>query len=1207
MTTILYTQDGRSVSLLTRIGSGGEGDIYLSPEDPLDCAKVYTKAMPPETLSKLKLMVENPPPDPSYRARKHHSICWPSALLYKSPAKNDVAGFLMPRIDTNIFQKALVYIMPDQRRMRFGGGVTWKHLVAAATNISSSVDAIHQRGYCIGDLNESNLLIAPNALISIIDCDSFQVSDTRHGNTYRSLVGKGEYSPPELMGKDFAQVDRTIASDSFSLAILLFQLLMEGVHPYGAKGRLVDGAPNPEAKILLGHFPHTMRSRDVAPPDGAPPFENLHPEIQRLFERCFTVGNRNASARPTAQEWYSVLRGLENAFKQCPNNANHTYFDHLRSCPWCTLKSKSGVDLFPPPIGHQVALDDSTNLLESLERRLEYLKPYVEMAFADGILTPEEEAQLIAYGAKLQVPPKEIEKLIKAEATKVQGRRGEAPGRPQLALSQRSFAFDKVRRGTPLNGRYVITNAGGGTLSGTIRASVPWVQPSQSTIDTSRHIQEHTFSVDTSRLGLGTSSRAVIEITSNAGNTSIEVSVSTELERAALRRWRKALFWFGALAGSLFGLALSSIANAPYSSSIAQVAGLVGAISFVVVCAMVGKWGGGIGGFLLASVLQTILSYTTMRGYSMLAWAEIASAFLFFWAKPLLVARLAGARGPNIWAVVSGLVIGLVIITAGAQIGRQMPHPPQLAARPLPAEDTLAGNSIGAAYGVQWTNAIGSRGAAFSAANSSRIEYPGLIPPNGTMEFWLRVTDGYDYDNYQLKTNQNSAMVFSSDPEGGDVTWPGTTKIFVTRRGDVSLWMATNKYDKPHASATEARKTAFRFGEWHALGFSYGSQGQFIMVDGKVVAADRSKVQTFGEAGNHQMPLDIPTIGETVSHFWQHHRYEGGFEGILAAFRVSAKQEDWSLARGLTNAELPTVGSAGSTDENPELPPSSLPDYMGTAQETIGKTEQLPTGSTLQLNTTRGAVMVRNFYLDNPPVVEGGDVAIMITAKYTIVYDPGNSSFWLAIKGRPFDTWQKAAEQALLKLLNIKSDVACNLNVTSGVIYSAGDPNDGKSFPLSFCASADARSGGENPVEAEQQIRDMLSAYANAVRQRDAPAVAGYYAPVVAGYFLQRDTSRAAVQLDFLRKFVKYPQVEMFSISDIQIVNHSRDFITARFDRRWDFRGAESYSGDETEQMIFQQQNGTWQIIADCDVGLHWTSPQTHLRDESECLAVGSN
>ena len=914
MATIAYMEDGHSITLTTEIGSGGEGVIYASPFEPLECAKIYTKPIVADTYKKLSLMISNPPPDPTYRVRMHRSICWPIALLYKSPSKNAVAGFLMPKLDLKIFQKALLFIDPQDRTARFGGGFTFKHLVTAATNIASAVAAIHEQHYCIGDLNESNILIAPNALISLIDCDSFQVPDSAAGKTYRSPVGKSEYLAPELNGKHLPDVDRTIATDSFALAVLLFQMLMEGTHPYQAKGRLVENAPSTEAKILQGHFPYAMRGKEIAPPDHAPPYEVLHPELRKLFERCFTRGHGSPDQRPTAREWYSALQNLHDTFRECGANSNHLYFDHLRSCPWCEIASRRGRDPFPSPVGQQVALENSANLLDSLEKRLEYLHPYVVMAFADGVLTSEEESQLGAFGQKLQIPPKEIEKLIQAEAAKVQGKRGKAPGSPQITLSQTSFTFDSIRRGSSMSGRYTITNTGGGTLNGTIRANRPWVVLPQGVIDAARHIQEHTFYLDTSTMTLGTTNNATIEIASNAGTARIEVSVAVELERAAFLRWRKRAFWAGVLLGLLFGLVIYHFMPSPLRDAITQVAGLVGALGFVVVCAVAGKWGGGIGGFFLASLLQTAFMRTTMLGYSAVAWAEIASALFFFWAKPLLKAKLAGNAGTKIWATMSGIAVVAMVIGTGCAVERAIPHPVILSSKTLPVEDSLEGSTIGAASGVQWARAIADHGAVFSAANSSRIEYPGLIPSEGTLEFWINVNSGYHYENFQFKPDQDDAMIFSSDVQGGDVTWPGTTKIFVSRNGNISIWLATVKGPN-HNPATEARNTKFRFGEWHAIGVSYGSQGQAIMLDGRVVASAPRRTQTFGAAGNQQSPLDIPTIGETTSHFWQHHRYEGGFEGVLAGFRVSAKQADWALAKGITEKVSTGPQEAASTEQ----------------------------------------------------------------------------------------------------------------------------------------------------------------------------------------------------------------------------------------------------------------------------------------------------
>jgi hypothetical protein len=269
----------------------------------------------------------------------------------------------------------------------------------------------------------------------------------------------------------------------------------------------------------------------------------------------------------------------------------------------------------------------------------------------------------------------------------------------------------------------------------------------------------------------------------------------------------------------------------------------------------------------------------------------------------LLLSKRKRAAVAAILSAVSALTC-LIFVALGTR-----PDHPDLRVA-LPVEDKLIGASIGYPTGIQWLNAIGDRepgdrGAVFSAADSSRIEYPGLIPPEGTLEFWIEVNSGYGYNNFQLQANQDVAMIFSSDAQGGDVTWPGTTRFSVSRDGTLSYWMATSKYNKPQAFPTEARKTEFHFGEWHAVGVSYGRQGEYIMLDGKVVASSPLQTQTFGRAGNHQEPLDIPTIGETVSHFWPHHRVEGGFEGVLAAFRVSANQRDWQLAQGVKGDTTP--------------------------------------------------------------------------------------------------------------------------------------------------------------------------------------------------------------------------------------------------------------------------------------------------------------
>jgi TonB family protein len=234
-------------------------------------------------------------------------------------------------------------------------------------------------------------------------------------------------------------------------------------------------------------------------------------------------------------------------------------------------------------------------------------------------------------------------------------------------------------------------------------------------------------------------------------------------------------------------------------------------------------------------------------------------------------------------------------------------------------QDDLEGRSLGNTYGIHWKSLIGNRGAIFRAADSSRIEYPGAIPAEGTVELWIKVDSGYTYSNYAFKPNLNHATVFSTDVDGGDVTWPGAMRFTVSKNGDVSLQMATNKYDQPSTVPTVAKGTGFSFGKWHAIGISYGRQGQAIMVDGKVVASAPGKTQRLGGGGTDVAPVDVPTIGETVSHAWQPRRYNGGFEGMVAGFRASTAQQDWNLAKGipdLTRSDLEQNSGATTTNVN---------------------------------------------------------------------------------------------------------------------------------------------------------------------------------------------------------------------------------------------------------------------------------------------------
>jgi WD40 repeat protein len=335
---------GKIFNLHEPFRSGGEGAIYEVPYYPNLVAKVYhAQRRTPERIAKLQIMVAHPPVNPTEHLN-HPSIAWPTELL-RDTATNQLVGFVMPRVQKML---PLSEVYNPRARRRQLPLFNYRYLVRTARNLCAAVQAVHQAGYVIGDLNESNVLVSDQALVTLVDADSFQVRDPETGVVYRSLVGKPEYTPPELQGCSFADVDRQPEHDAFALAVLIFRLLMEGFHPfdgvYGGRGE----PPEMGARIRNGYFPYARGRTGIEPSPLAPPFEMLHPNLQALFVRCFEEGHRNRSVRPRVEDWLEALEGAEDALQQCGRNEQHYYWGHLAGCPWCARQQAlGGRDPFP--------------------------------------------------------------------------------------------------------------------------------------------------------------------------------------------------------------------------------------------------------------------------------------------------------------------------------------------------------------------------------------------------------------------------------------------------------------------------------------------------------------------------------------------------------------------------------------------------------------------------------------------------------------------------------------------------------------------------------------------------------------------------------------------------------------------------------------------------------------------------------------------
>lgn len=342
MRAILIDDKGKPVALGKQLGRGGEATVYAVEGEAGLVAKVYHRQLDREKTEKLWRMVE------LQSERLLKLSAWPIGTL-RSRNGNSIVGVLMRNVSG--FKDIHLLYNPKSRIREFPAKANWRFLLHTAGNVARSFSVIHEHGHVIGDVNQSNVRVSPeSAVVSLIDCDSFQISS--HGRYFLCEVGVPLYTPPELQEKEFKHIVRSPNHDNFGLAVLLFHLLFMGRHPFA--GKFLGRGDMPIEKAI-GEFrfafaPDAQRTQ-MQPPPNCITLAHLSPELAGLFVAAFAPSGAQ-SGRPNGGQWVSALGMLGRQLKDCPTNKAHSFFQGLSACPWCAIEARAGILLF---VGYAVA------------------------------------------------------------------------------------------------------------------------------------------------------------------------------------------------------------------------------------------------------------------------------------------------------------------------------------------------------------------------------------------------------------------------------------------------------------------------------------------------------------------------------------------------------------------------------------------------------------------------------------------------------------------------------------------------------------------------------------------------------------------------------------------------------------------------------------------------------------------------------------
>jgi DNA-binding helix-hairpin-helix protein with protein kinase domain len=350
---------GKILFLGRELGRGGEGAVYEVLDKPELVAKVYHEPVTEEKAEKLRQMCA------LQNEKLLKLAAWVVETLH-TPPHGKVAGFLMPKVNSGTAIHELYN--PKSRRRHFPEA-DWRFLTRAAGNLARAFSVVHTHGHAIGDVNHGNVVIARDATVRLIDCDSYHLNAPEQ--SFLCEVGVSTHTPPELQGKSLREIERTANHDNFGLAVLIFQLLFMGRHPFS--GTYLGAGENTLENSIKEHrfaYGDDAEKRLMRQPPATLPLSVVTARVANLFERAFlTVENR-----PSAREWIEALGELEENLRDCSVNSSHYYLSSLKKCPWCALEGQTGVLFFPPRFTGELGTNGEFDLV-TIGRLIDAIRP----------------------------------------------------------------------------------------------------------------------------------------------------------------------------------------------------------------------------------------------------------------------------------------------------------------------------------------------------------------------------------------------------------------------------------------------------------------------------------------------------------------------------------------------------------------------------------------------------------------------------------------------------------------------------------------------------------------------------------------------------------------------------------------------------------------------------------------------------------------
>ncbi len=325
--------DGRveSIQLGAPIGSGATAEVFTIIGKNNIVAKIYNNGDQARIYhQKLSIMIGRPL---NFAQTNHNGsiipqVAWPQFLI--TDDAGSFKGFAMPSVDHSI-TVSLNSLFSHQTRSQRSLPDDIRFRIYCSANLAKVTAALHRVGHYVIDMKHINIRVHPaSTTVTLLDADGFSIQG-QDGRRYPAQHISDEYMAPEAqrLSPDKLGVEQ----DNFSIAVLIFQLLNNGIHPFQGVSKPGQALTSNQERINAGMYAYGHIKDSRLSPTPTSVHEFFDATTRAMFDRAFKTGKR-----PTAQEWERHLLNLLPRLKKCGVNPNHV--DYGVGCGQCAVDAK---------------------------------------------------------------------------------------------------------------------------------------------------------------------------------------------------------------------------------------------------------------------------------------------------------------------------------------------------------------------------------------------------------------------------------------------------------------------------------------------------------------------------------------------------------------------------------------------------------------------------------------------------------------------------------------------------------------------------------------------------------------------------------------------------------------------------------------------------------------------------------------------------